>query len=70
MIEDVGYEVIRECRDVVIKIGGMMCVMCVKIVENVIREFLGVFDVSVNFVIESVRVFYNLVFVIDRKSVV
>lgn len=71
-IEDVGYEVIRERRDAVIKIGGMTCAMCVKTVENAIRELPGVLDVSVNLATESARVSYNpaLVTIEDIKGAV
>lgn len=71
-IEDVGYEVIRERRDAVIKIGGMTCAMCVKTVENAIRELPGVLDVSVNLATESARVSYNpaLVTIDDIKRAV
>jgi len=58
-IEDVGYEVIRERRDAVIKIGGMTCAMCVKTIENAIKELPGVMEVSVNLATESARVSYN-----------
>lgn len=58
-IEDVGYEVIRERREAVIKIGGMTCAMCVKTVEKAIEELLGIFDVNVNLTTETARVAYN-----------
>ncbi|ALV63429.1 Copper-transporting P-type ATPase, probably, exporting, copB [Thermococcus sp. 2319x1] len=71
-IEDVGYEVIRERRDAVIKIGGMTCAMCVKTVENAIKELPGVFEVNVNLATESARVSYNpaLVTIEDIKRAV
>ncbi len=58
-IEDVGYEVIRERREAVIKIGGMTCAMCVKTVEKAIEELPGIFDVNVNLATETARVAYN-----------
>ncbi|MCO6040675.1 heavy metal translocating P-type ATPase [Thermococcus alcaliphilus] len=71
-IEDVGYEVIRERRDAVIKIGGMTCAMCVKTVENAIKELPGVMEVSINLATESARVSYNpaLVTVEDIKKAI
>ncbi len=71
-IEDVGYTVVRERKDVVVKIGGMTCAMCVKTVENAIKKLSGVLDVSVNLATESARVSYNpaLVTIDDIKRAV
>ncbi|NJE55716.1 heavy-metal-associated domain-containing protein, partial [Thermococcus sp. 21S9] len=46
-IESVGYGVVREKRDVVIKIGGMTCASCVKTIEVALKELPGVLDVKV-----------------------
>jgi len=58
-IEDVGYEVIRERKNVVVKVGGMTCAMCAKTVEKAIDELPGVLDVSVNLATETARISYN-----------
>ncbi|WP_297070489.1 heavy metal translocating P-type ATPase [Thermococcus sp.] len=58
-IEDVGYNVIRERKDAVIKIGGMTCAMCVKTIETALKELPGVFEVNVNLGTESAKVGYN-----------
>jgi len=71
-IEDVGYEVIKERREAVIKIGGMTCAMCVKTVEKAIEELRGIFDVNVNLATETARVSYNpsLVGIEDIKNAI
>jgi len=71
-IEEVGYEVIRERRDAVVKIGGMTCAMCAKTVENAIKELPGVLEVNVNLATETAKVSYNpsLVGIEDIKKAV
>lgn len=58
-IEDVGYKVIRESKDVVVKVGGMTCAMCAKTVEKAIGELPGVLDVNVNLATETAKISYN-----------
>lgn len=58
-IEDVGYTVVRERKDVVFKIGGMTCAMCVKTIEAALKELPGVLDASVNLGTETARVSYD-----------
>ena len=58
-IEDVGYTVVRERKDVVLKIGGMTCAMCVKTIEAALKELPGVLDASVNLGTETAKVSYD-----------
>ncbi|ASJ07269.1 heavy metal translocating P-type ATPase [Thermococcus pacificus] len=58
-IEDVGYTVVRERKDVVLKIGGMTCAMCVKTIEAALKELPGVLEASVNLGTETARVSYD-----------
>jgi Cu+-exporting ATPase len=58
-IEELGYGVVRERRDAVIKIGGMTCAMCARTIEAALGEVSGVLDVSVNLGTESARVSYD-----------
>ncbi len=58
-IEDVGYTVVRERKDVVLKIGGMTCAMCVKTIEAALKELPGLLDASVNLGTETARVSYD-----------
>ncbi|EHR78739.1 copper-exporting P-type ATPase A [Thermococcus litoralis DSM 5473] len=58
-IESVGYGVVREKRDAIIKIGGMTCASCVKTIETALRELPGVLDVKVNLATEKATVSYD-----------
>ncbi|NJE76140.1 heavy metal translocating P-type ATPase [Thermococcus sp. ES12] len=58
-IEELGYGVVRERRDAVIKIGGMTCAMCARTIEATLGEVSGILDVSVNLGTESARVSYD-----------
>jgi len=58
-IEDVGYEPVKEKREVIIKIGGMTCATCVRTIENALKNLKGVFEVSVNLGTESAKVVYD-----------
>ena len=58
-IESVGYGVVRERRDALIKIGGMTCASCVKTIETALKELPGVLDVRVNLATESATVSYD-----------
>ncbi len=58
-IESVGYGVVREKRDALIKIGGMTCASCVKTIETALKELPGVLDVRVNLATESATVSYD-----------
>ena len=56
-IRDLGYEVIDQ--QAVLKIGGMVCAMCVGAVEAALRNLDGVVDVRVNLAAEKAYVTYN-----------
>ncbi|QDA32405.1 heavy metal translocating P-type ATPase [Thermococcus indicus] len=58
-IEELGYEVVRERRDAVIKIGGMTCAMCVRTIETALKDLPGVLEASVNLGTETARVSYD-----------
>ncbi len=58
-IESVGYGVVREKRDAIIKIGGMTCAPCVKTIEVALKELSGVLDVKVNLATEKATVSYD-----------
>lgn len=42
------------------KIDGMICVVCVKVVERVVKKLDGVESISVNIVIDKVNIDYDL----------
>ncbi len=56
-VEEAGYSVANE--KVILKIGGMTCVMCVKAIEDALGKLDGVSDVSVNLTAEKAYVTYN-----------
>ncbi len=56
-VKDAGYDVIND--KVVLKVGGMTCVMCAKTIENALSNLDGVIEVSVNVSAEKVYVTYN-----------
>ncbi len=56
-IRDLGYEVIEE--QAVLKIGGMVCAMCVGAIEAALGNLDGVVDVRVNLAAEKAYVAYN-----------
>jgi P-type Cu+ transporter len=56
-IRDTGYDVIDE--KVVLKIGGMVCAMCVGTLEIGLKKLDGVVDVRVNLAAEKAYVTYN-----------
>ncbi|AEA48069.1 heavy metal translocating P-type ATPase [Archaeoglobus veneficus] len=58
-IENIGYKVVREEKEVDVKIGGMTCAMCAKTIETVIRELKGVKDVTVNLATEKARIVFD-----------
>ncbi len=68
-IEELGYNVVREKRTAMIKIGGMHCASCVKTIEVAVKELPGIFDVNVNLATEKAKVEYdpNLVDMDDIK---
>ena len=58
-IEDTGYSVAREAKEVVVRIGGMTCAMCVATIEKALKSLEGVKEASVNLGTESARVVYD-----------
>ncbi|AEH24559.1 heavy metal translocating P-type ATPase [Pyrococcus yayanosii] len=62
-IEELGYQVVRERRDAIIRIGGMTCAMCAKTIEVALKELPGVLDAQVNLTTEKARVSYDPSFV-------
>lgn len=58
-IESIGYGVVREKRDAIIKIGGMSCASCVRTIETALKELPGVLDVKVNLATEKATVSYD-----------
>ena len=56
-IENAGYGVANE--QVILKIGGMSCVMCVKAIEEGLKKLDGISDVNVNLTSEKAYVTYN-----------
>lgn len=71
-IEELGYSVVREKRDAIIKIGGMTCAMCVKTIESSLRKLSGVLDVQVNLATEKARISYDpsLISIEDIRKVI
>jgi P-type Cu+ transporter len=69
-IRDVGYDVIDQ--KVVLKIGGMVCVMCVGALEIALKKLDGVVDVRVNLAAEKAYVTFNprMVGLADMKKAV
>ena len=56
-VRDAGYEVTN--REVVIKVGGMMCATCVQTIEAALRALPGVIAANVNLANEQAYVTYN-----------
>lgn len=56
-VKDAGYDVINE--GVVLKVGGMTCVMCANTIEGTLSNLDGVVEVNVNVSSEKVYVTYN-----------
>ncbi len=69
-IRDAGYDVIDE--KVVLKIGGMVCAMCVGSLEIALKKLDGVLEVNVNLAAEKAYVTYNpgMVSIQDMKKAV
>ena len=56
-VRDAGYDVLDE--KVVLRIGGMVCAMCVGALEIALKKLDGVIDVRVNLAAEKAYVTYN-----------
>ena len=69
-VEEAGYGVVNE--KVILKIGGMTCVMCVKAIEDVLGKLDGISNVTVNLTSEKAYVTYNpiMVSITDMKNAI
>ena len=69
-IENAGYGVAND--HVILKIGGMSCVMCVKAIEEGLGKLDGISDVNVNLTSEKAYVTYNseITTIADMKNVI
>ncbi len=69
-IENAGYGVANE--QVILKIGGMTCVMCIKAIEDVLGKLDGVSNVTVNLTAEKAYVTYNpeITTITDMKNAI
>ncbi|HIG98997.1 MAG TPA: copper-translocating P-type ATPase [Thermoplasmata archaeon] len=69
-VKDVGYGTINE--KVILRIGGMTCVMCEKTITEALSQLDGVVSVSVNLSTEKTTVMYNprMVGLADMKKAV
>ncbi|HVP95156.1 MAG TPA: heavy metal translocating P-type ATPase [Methanoregulaceae archaeon] len=56
-VRDAGYDVIN--KEVVLKVGGMVCATCVQTIEFALRALPGVVSASVNLATEKAYVTYN-----------
>ena len=57
VVRDAGYEVVN--KEVVIKVGGLVCATCVQTIEAALRALPGVVAASVNLATEKAYVTYN-----------
>ena len=69
-VRDAGYDVIDE--KVVLKIGGMVCAMCVGALEIALKKLDGVLEVNVNLASEKAYITYNprMVSIQDMKKAI
>jgi len=56
-VEEAGYGVVNQ--QVVIKVGGMTCAMCVQAIEGVLKKIDGISQVNVSLAAEKAYVTYN-----------
>ena len=56
-VREAGYDV--ENESVVLKVGGMVCAMCVETIESALKTLEGVSEVRVNLSLERAYVSYN-----------
>ncbi|MGB9977857.1 heavy metal translocating P-type ATPase [Methanobacterium sp.] len=71
-IENAGYGVANEKVILVLRIGGMTCVMCVKAIEDALRKLEGINDVNVNLTAEKAYVTYDpqIITVTEMKNAI
>lgn len=72
VIENMGYKVIREEKEVSVKIVGMSCTMCAKAVEITLKNLVGIKDVMVDLATGKARIVFdpNLMSIQDIKRAV
>ncbi len=58
-VEEAGYRVADDTRDITFQIEGMHCAGCVASVEKALKGVEGVRDARVNLATETARVFYD-----------
>lgn len=58
-IEEAGYGVARERKDILVGVGGMTCASCVGTVEKALSRLEGVEDVNVSLGSEKARIIYD-----------
>ncbi len=70
VVEEAGFKVVNE--NVILKIGGMSCVMCVKAIEDALRKLDGISKVTVNLTAEKAYVTYNpqMTSITDMKNAI
>lgn len=56
-IGDAGYGIVT--REITVRIGGMHCASCVRVIESALRDLDGVLGVQVNLAAENARITYN-----------
>ncbi|MEN6342385.1 MAG: heavy metal translocating P-type ATPase, partial [Methanospirillum sp.] len=56
-VEEAGYGVVN--RSATLRVGGMVCAMCVSTIEEALRTLPGVLDAQVNLATERAHVVYN-----------
>lgn len=69
-VRGAGYDVLNV--DVTVKVGGMVCAVCVQTIETALQRIEGVVSASVNLATEEAHVTYNpsLVTIQDIKNVI
>ncbi len=58
-IEEIGYEPVREKKEIIIKIGGLTCIGCVRTIESSLKNLKGISEVNVNLGTESAKIVYE-----------
>ena len=69
-VEGAGFNVLNE--KVILKIGGMSCVMCVKAIEDALGKLDGISKVTVNLTAEKAYITYNqqMTSIIEMKDAI
>ncbi|HOB18691.1 MAG TPA: heavy metal translocating P-type ATPase [Candidatus Methanoculleus thermohydrogenotrophicum] len=56
-VSDAGYGVVHS--EVTVRVGGMVCASCARVVETTLADLDGVYEARVNLATETARVVYN-----------